>query len=279
MENCNRIVADLERKIHVINSEAKTIFEEINLGILHSQESLRKLRTKTLSEGFLTPEDECLFFKTIKPIPSGYLIYYLALAKFEVKKPKNTQKKVKRYIESQITKHQKYFAEHQYFYQYLERKRTDKDTKYFLRSMCHAHFHPDSFSFFMDEDFSTTHDYIVAKFFAHQLLIDRLNNELKALDMPPQVSEPLTYLPSNLKWTGKNIDLVELGYALHEVGVINYGNINIKDLILALAKILNIEVGEIYRILYQIQSRKINPTKFLDLMRNALLRRMDQNNS
>lgn len=274
MKYCNQIVTNLERKIRTINFRSNNVFEEIELGIFNSKRTLSKLRTRILEEGFLTQEDECLFFKSIKTKPSGYLIYFLSLAEFELNRPKNVQKKVKRYIQDHITIYQSYYKVHQHFYQYLERNKTDKDKKYFLRSNDYVNFHPDSLSFFMDGDFSTSHDYIAAKIFAHKLLIERLYNELKALENPNANSG--IQIPTPLQWTGNQIDLIELGYALHSVGAINNGNIDIKVLIHTLAQIVNIEVKEIYRVFHQIHSRKINQTKFLDLMRNSLKSKMDQ---
>ena len=274
MKHCNRIVANLERKILTINSETKNIFEEIEEGISNSKEVLHKLRVKILSEGFLTPGDECLFFKSIKPKPLGYLIYYLTLAEFETNRPQNNVKKIKKHIRDHLTIYQSYYLEHKFFYQYLERNRIDKDTKYFLRANGLVKFHPDGLSFCIDESFSTSHDFIAAKIFAHKLLINRLNNELYALENPPP--DLATQIPSLLKWTSNKVDLIELIYALHETGAINNGNTDIKELATIFQQNLNIDLGDYYRTYIEIRSRKINQTKFLSRMIKDLQRRMSQ---
>lgn len=276
MKYYHQIVANLERKIQTINSETNNVFEEIELGIFNSKRTLKKLRTKISSEGFLSPAEECLFFKTIKPKPLGYLIFYLTLTNFETSRPQNSVKKIKKYIQDHLSKYQSYFLEHKNFYQYLERNRTDRDYEYFLRSAGIIKFHPDVLLYCVDDGFSTSHDYIVAKIFAHKLLIQRLHNELEALENPSQLTENQAQPAFQLQWTSNQIDLIELGYALHSVGAINNGNIDIKVLIHTLAQIVNIEVKEIYRVFHQIHSRKINQTKFLDLMRNSLKSKMDQ---
>lgn len=274
MKSYTQIVTNLERKIQTINFRSNNVLEEIEMGIFDSKKTLRKLRTRVLAEGFLTPEDECLFFKSIKSKPSGYLIYYLSLAEFELHRPRNVQKKVIRYIQNHITQYQSYYKVHKHFYQYLERNKTDKDKKYFLRSNDYVNFHPDSLSFFMDEDFSTSHDYIAAKIFAHKLLIERLYNELRALENPN--ANLRIQIPTQLRWTDKIVDLTELIYALHETGSINHGKINIKELVAIFQQVLNVDLGDCYRNYTDICSRKTNRTKFLDRMTKILLSKMDQ---
>lgn len=274
MEYCKKIVANLERKILPINSRFNRVFEEIEMGIFNSKATLKKLRIRISTEGFLSPADECLFFKTIKPKPLGYLIYYLMLTEFETDRPQANAKKIKKYIQDHLSNYQSYYLEHKDFYKYLKRNRTDRDSEYFLRSSGIIKFHPDVLQYCVDDGFSTSHDFILAKFFAHNLLIERLSNELKVLENPKANSG--VQISTQLQWTGNQIDLIELGYALHSVGAINNGNIDIKVLIHNLAQIVNIEVKEIYRVFHQIHSRKINQTKFLDLMKNSLKSKMDQ---
>ncbi len=276
MEYCKEIVANLERKILPINSRFNRVFEEIEMGIFNSKATLKKLRIRISTEGFLSPADECLFFKTIKPKPLGYLIYYLTLTEFETDRPQASAKKIKKYIQDHLFKYQSYYLEHKNFYKYLKRNRTDRDSEYFLRSSGIIKFHPDVLLYCVDDGFSTSHDFIVAKFFAHNLLIERLCNELKALENPPQLSTPQPQLPFHLQWTGNKVDLTELIYALHEAAVINNGNIDIKELVTTFQSLLNVDLGDYYRAFIEIRSRKINTTKFLDRMTNSLKLKMTQ---
>ena len=274
MEYCNQIVANLERKIYSINSQSKSIFEEIEAGVYCCKTSLNLLRDQLLSKKYLSKEEECLFFKKIKPIAIGYIIYFLSLADFETKRPQNSKEKVIRHIQDYIDHYQSYYLEHRSFYHYLERKRTDRDLEYFLRSKGPVQFHPDALPYCMDANFSTSHDYIVAKIFAHKLLIKRLIKELDTLENPQSL--PIPTFTSELQWTGNKVDLIELIYALHETGTINNGNTDIKVLAKVFQEILNIDLGEYYRTFIEIRSRKLTPTKFIDQMKSCLYRRMSQ---
>ena len=272
MKYCNRIVAQLERKILHIPSSSENAFEKIEMGITYSKQCLRKLRLKIYADGFLSPETECHFFKHIKPKALGYLIFFLNLAEFETGRPKSTVKKVKNHILNSITQYQNYFMEHKEFYLYLKRNRTDRDMEYFLRAHGTVKFHSDALSYCMDEKFSTSHDFIAAKIFAHNLLIEHLNNELISLNPTSKSNE--NQRPSNMLWTGTKTDLIELMYAIHETGSINNGHADIKELADFFQQILNIDLGEYYRAYIEIRSRKINQTKFLDRMKKNLQKKM-----
>ena len=274
MKYCTRIVANLKRKIHAKQSVPSNVFEEIEMGILSSKETLNKLRTRILKKGFPSPEDESRFFKTIKPIPLGYLIYYLSLAEFETKRPQNSSKMVKKHIQEHLSLYQKYYIEHRFFYQYLARNRTDRDSIYFIRFQSPVKFHPDALAYCIDEEFSTSHDYIAAKIFAHKLLVNRLTKELIALKTPKKPSaQPF---PVQLQWTGNKVDLIELIYALHASGAINNGQTDIKELATNFQGLLNIDLGEYYRTFIEIRSRKINKTKFLERMITNLKLKMTE---
>src|SRR5690554_1926618 len=271
MKDCRQIVADLEQNIHLISSRSKTVFEEIETGINYCKNACNELKKIFLSIDNLTTEQESKFFKTIKPIPIGYMIYFLNLAEFETNRPQNSTKQIKKYIQYNITQFQAYFVEHKTFYRYLERQRTDRDTEYFLRSKGLIKFHPDALIYCMDQNFSTSHDFITAKIFAHKLLIKRLNNELYNLKNNRKSLIPI----KKLRWTGSKVDLIELIYALHTVGSINNGAVDIKELATELQTIFNIELGDYYRTFIEIRARKINNTKFLDRLKQNLQNKMD----
>lgn len=272
LKYCNRIVAQLERKILNIPSSSGNAFEKIEMGITYCQQCLRELRINIGAEEFLTVQAECHFFKHTKPKALGFLIFFLNLAEFEMGRPKSTVKKAKNYILNSIAQYQNYFMEHKEFYLYLKRDRTDRDMEYFLRAHGKIKFHPDALSYCMDDKFSTSHDFIAAKIFAHNRLIEHLNNELIILNQTSKSNE--SQRTSNMLWTGTKTDLIELMYAIHETGSINNGQADIKDLADFFQQILNIDLGEYYRAYIEIRSRKINQTKFLDLMKKNLQKKM-----
>src|SRR5690554_1523976 len=274
MKTCRQIVADLERDLLSINVGAKTVFKEVETGIKYCKNAYSKLKKEFLSIKIITPEQESEFFKSIKPVPVGYMIYFLHLIDIEVKRPQNSAKKIKKYIQEKITHYQNYFIENKTFFRYLKRQRTDRDAEYFLRTKGLVKFHPDALNYCIDQNFSTSKDFITAKIFAHQLLIKRLNFELYRLKNTTPIQDPLA--SRNLQWTGSKVDLVELIYALQAAGSVNNGEVGIKEMAKTLQAVFNINLGDYYRTFIEIRGRKIHNTKFLDRLKQNLQNKMDQ---
>jgi hypothetical protein len=81
---------------------------------------------------------------------------------------------------------------------------------------------------------------------------------------------------SKLKWTGSIVEWVELIYALRFVKRINNGKITLKELFQQMGEIFDFEVKEFANYFMNIKNRTGGRrTKFMDLMNDALLGRMD----
>lgn len=81
--------------------------------------------------------------------------------------------------------------------------------------------------------------------------------------------------PENQEWSVSKIHLVELIYALHSREAMNNGAISIKELVMLFETILEVDLGDIYRSWKDIQLRE-NPTKFLDELKESLLKRLSE---
>lgn len=112
---------------------------------------------------------------------------------------------------------------------------------------------------------------LLGKVKAYKLLIDYLRNKLNELT---RKSSSLIDNPK-LKWTSTKSALTELIYALYYNRVINNGNIDIKEIAIALQSVLHFDLGDFYKIFSEIKSRKISRTKFLDDLSNGLLLQME----
>jgi hypothetical protein len=66
---------------------------------------------------------------------------------------------------------------------------------------------------------------------------------------------------------------------LHSAGVINNGNTEIKEVAGVFERMFNVKLDEYYRTFSDIQMRKTSRTKFLDILREALIKRMDEFNT
>ncbi|PZP42872.1 MAG: tetracycline regulation of excision, RteC, partial [Pseudopedobacter saltans] len=127
----------------------------------------------------------------------------------------------------------------------------------------------DTHYFEADHSFSTSHDYKVAKIIANDLIQVYLEDQLYHNSQKKEISNPA------LNWTGSKTALIELIYALYSQGVINNGNADIKEIVKISESVFNIDLGDFYHTFMELKSRKINRTKFIDGLREALIKKME----
>ncbi len=125
----------------------------------------------------------------------------------------------------------------------------------------------DTVYFETDHRFSTSHDYKVSKIIANDLIQIYIEDQLNNNSQKESDNSPL-------HWTGNKSALTELIYALHSQGI--FGNTDIKVIAKTFENTFNISLGDFYHTFMELKSRKINRTKFLDSLRDALIRKMDE---
>jgi hypothetical protein len=82
---------------------------------------------------------------------------------------------------------------------------------------------------------------------------------------------------SGLRWTGKQVELVELIYALKETGSINGGEATIKEICNFFSELLQISITDLYRYFIDITRRtKGDRTIFLDKMKKVLIKKLEE---
>ena len=80
---------------------------------------------------------------------------------------------------------------------------------------------------------------------------------------------------SRLRWTAKQIDMIELGYALKEAKVFNEGNASLNEIFSFFSDSFGFETGNTSRIFQDIIRRKAGSPFFLDQLKQKLLHRID----
>lgn len=271
----NESLEELESKIYDFEIESDFSIQRIEVVIDIILKHLAGLKTIVLENGFRDSEHEIRFFKYQKPSIVAKLIYYNALYKIETKKPYGKDS-IKDYLSNEGEKLKRFFDNNLDFYKYYRTNSTYLDHKYFLRGKADIKLSVDTYYFEADHRFSTSHDYKVAKIIANDMIQVYLEDQLSHLNKLPVMEEQLRSAPNSFTWTGSKTSLIELIYALHSKSVINNGNIDIKEIAQSLEIILNIDLGDFYHTFMELKSRKVNRTKFLDSLRDALIRKMDE---
>ena len=237
--------------------------------------SIEKLKEIFEKEKIKSQEYEIDFFKNIKPKFTSKLIYYNAIFKIETKKPHGGERILKKYLNNELDKLKRYFDNNLDFYKYYRTGSNYLDHKYFTRGKFDIKLALDSFYFEVDHTFSTSHDFKVAKIMAHDLIQVYLEDKLLMLENKEPKEKSQVNPKVKQTWTGSKVALIELLYALHTEGVFNNGASDLKDIAEYFENIFNIDLGQYHRAFLEIRMRKSDQTKFLNGLKEKLVKRME----
>ena len=172
-----------------LNSQLETIDLEETNTINKSQKSivcikntLSKLKTFILNYTFKN-EEEILFFKEIKPAILSQLFYHVNINNIESKRPMGSLEIQQNYLLHELEKLTLFFNNHLEFYRYYRMNSTFLDDKFFVRGREDLHLHLDNLIIYIDPEFSTSQDCMVAKIMANDRLEVFLKTELDALSI------------------------------------------------------------------------------------------------
>lgn len=266
----NETLHRLKTTVNELEVEADCSIQRIEAVILLIVECLSELKEYVLKRGFKNTDEEIRFFKHQKPVIVAKLIYYNAIYKIETKKPYGA-KPIRKYLKKELKKLKRFFDSNLDFYKYYRSNNSFLDEKYFVRGNHDIKLWLDTYYFQSDQSFSTSHDYKVAKIIANDLIQvyieDQLYHKFKKNKSKAQ---------KKLKWTGSKVALIELIYALHYQNVFDNGNNDIREVAQYFESAFGIDLGNFYQTYLELRNRKMNRTKFLDALREELIRRMDE---
>ncbi|WP_104382633.1 RteC domain-containing protein [Sphingobacterium sp. HMA12] len=255
------------KKNHTTNDN---FIHQIELDIELILKSLSELESQLLIKGFSNIKDEIFFFKNQKPVILSKLIYYNAVYKIETKKPYGA-KPIRKYLKKELRKLKRFYNNNLDFYKYYRSNNSFLDEKYFVRGKHDIKLWLDTYYFQSDHTFSTSHDYKVAKIIANDLIQVYIEDQLYK-----KIKKNKSKTQKKLKWTGSKVALIELIYALHYQNVFDNGNNDIREVAQYFESAFEIDLGNFYQTYLELRNRKMNRTKFLDALRDELIRRMDE---
>lgn len=260
----------LETVINDFEIEADCSIQRIETVIHHILECLSEMKGYVLKRGFKNTDEEIRFFKYQKPAIVAKLIYYNAIYKIETKKPYGA-KPIRKYLNKELKKLKRFLDNNLDFYTYYRSNNSFLDEKMFLRGNHDIKLWLDTYYFQSDQTFSTSHDYKVAKIMANDLIQVYIEDQLYN-----KFQKDKSKAQKKLKWTGSKVALIELIYALHYQNVFDNGNNDIREVAQYFESAFGVDLGNFYQTYLELRNRKMNRTKFLDALRETLIKKMDE---
>ena len=269
------LMSELERQLKVIHSETEEPILYAEQAIKRLITILEKLKTTFLNHQFENKWEEIDFFRNIKPQFAAKLIYYNDIYNIESNKPFGSKKAIRKYYNAELIKLENFFTENLDFYRYYRTGNRNLDNKYFIRGKHDVRHTLDSFYFQADHRFSTSHDYKVARILANDTIKIYLETEISKLENKENPNTTNIPFRKTQKWTSSKVALVELIYALHTEGVFNNGASELKEVTTFFESAFDVDLGQFNRTFLEIRTRKSERTKFLNVLKEKLILRMD----
>lgn len=262
-----------ELSIKKVESRKLKKHEDLKAKIKVSKHDIQELREYIRSMTFENVKEEITFFKSIKPKICGELNFFRRQLEYIQEKPNISIGGQKDYIKKELRKLQLKKKKNLSFYRYTKQEETAFDEIYFVRGKEQLELF--SFSEFLDTDirFTTSHDLLACEVVTYDLLTQFYKQELHCL-ANIEVDCLNTSKNNNISWSGSKSDLIEIIYAFQSLGVLNNGNIDIKEIAIYFEQVFNISLGDYYRSFQDIRARKINQTKFIDKLKDSFVQRL-----
>lgn len=273
---CKNMMERVDKYVASIDLNGGNVIRDSRQMMLLLKEELAQLRDKTLAYTFESEEEEADFFKSKKPYLLSRLIYFNKVYRIETHCPVGRDEIVEEYLNGELDKQKATFDKNIEFYQYYRSGATHRDKYYFVRGNLAVHLDINSFAFESDPKFSTYFDFKVACILASEMLFAYLTKRKNDLGKMAVLEERQQSLyPQRLKWTDKKAAAIELIYAVYAAGSVNEGNVDISELSAAFEVALNIDLGDVYHVFLSMKGRKMSRTVYLDLLKERLLKKMD----
>ncbi|MDO3641525.1 RteC domain-containing protein [Mucilaginibacter sp. L3T2-6] len=225
-------------------------------------------------------KEESHFFKVTKPRFYCHYIFEVALYNLISGRPCGDNEQLRAYYLDELRFAVRSFREHPFLYEYYRLGADELDELYFVRNVeVQSVLLPEVPE--LDRSFSTSGDYLFAKFKAYEMLQEYIAHELANIGKPER--SPFIRPGRNnepLKWTGEQVNAIEMGYGLWLSGQLNDGNASLADIMYWLSASLDIDLSRHTRRFDEIKARKlVSQTRFTDQVRDAIRNHIDEGNA
>ena len=272
------VITTYKENILIIEKSDLSVVVNSSKGIQISRDCLQQLRLIVRDNQFNSIQEEIDFFKEQKPFVYGRLKFFVKIHKSVLERPKTSIERQRKYINEQLDEIDRRRKSYLDFEKYYLQKESKLDKYYFVRGRDSYELISDTSHYYTDPEFSTSHDNMVARIIASELLINHFNSELNYLrrkELQPLKTSPTISPLENLSWTASKTDLVELIYALQASGAIQNGNVEIKLMATICEKMFSINLGNFYRTYLEIRERKMDRSRFLKHLKDSLNQKME----
>ncbi|WP_235526114.1 RteC domain-containing protein [Pedobacter sp. Leaf216] len=268
----------MEKDLEMLKRDRLSKSMMLKQAMLTVQQYLDDLRGFVEHYQFTDKEEEIWFFKVEKPRFARWLIFYSELLNIDTTKPLGINNKLKDHYNEQIRYINRFYRTHEFQYQYYRLGTDELDHLFFLRGASSKDIRLSSVPR-VDPSFGTGHEYLFSRFMAFEMLQGHLNDLMVDQHHSLGSRQPANFDTGKLKWTGESLNLIEIVYGLYSTGQINNGKTELSEIAEVFQRVFQVNLNRYYRRFVEIKQRKgMSKTRFLDEMREALRKKIDDAN-
>lgn len=252
--------------------------ESLKVAMRLIDNALTKMRMLVKERTFFKIIDEIMYFKELRPRMLALKIETALKYSLMINMPIKTANGQIDYYEEALKGLQSFLELNAFYYQYYKNGFKELDTLYFVRNAgpltVPIYETPD-----VDVESAAPVSDLFARFMAYESVQRFILKQVKLLMNQDTPSENVFRTAEELQWTGDVVNLVEVAYGIWLTGQINHGNASLNQIIRWLEANLAVDVGIVQKKFTEISRRKrLSVTRFIDQMKNAILRKIDNSN-
>lgn len=252
--------------------------ESLKVAMRLIDNALTKMRMLVKERTFFKIIDEIMYFKELRPRMLALKIETALKYSLMINMPIKTANGQIDYYEEVLKGLQSFLELNAFYYQYYKNGFKELDTLYFVRNAgpltVPIYETPD-----VDVESAAPVSDLFARFMAYESVQRFILKQVKLLMNQDTPSENVFRTAEELQWTGDVVNLVEVAYGIWLTGQINHGNASLNQIIRWLEANLAVDVGIVQKKFTEISRRKrLSVTRFIDQMKNAILRKIDNSN-
>ncbi|NII83136.1 RteC domain-containing protein [Pedobacter sp. SG908] len=230
----------------------------------------------------LDKQEEIGYYKFTYPRFKSLIVYYTEYHYLLVGVPESGLKAKKKYYLSRLSAIAAFFEQHTLHYDYFRLDGGMLDELFYSAVDAGNVLQPIVLGY--GPFLGTAMSELVSWFMA----LERLRNDILRLlhglsgpgPMSATVVDPTGTLQREFKWTGEDIHLIELVHGIHLTGQVNNGSIGIVELFKVVGTFFGVNLRVPKRGFDDLKARKtMSKTAFLDMMRSAVLKKMDEDDA
>jgi len=232
------------------------------------KQGIEAIRKTLAGQPFEDKQDEIRYYREEAPKVHGRLFFYQKLVELEVARQYTPPEKSAEILRKVLSEADQYIEKHEIVCAYCIRADTYWDDYLFLRRG-QGEWSDREAGAYIDGEF-TIGAYWLSWINAYQHLKNWVTAELEQIERPPEPPRQAKRLKSH----AKAVEAVEILKGLHLIGF--FGNSSFKEVIGWAREEWSVRIGNHDQILQDICNRKINPTKCIDRIKEALENWMDE---